>query len=246
MSHKGSQSAILEATKSRSHFSGRGAAKGASGYVNPGDVSGHYDFIKRSGESYSISPPEGGFEKIRVGAAWDSMYVEETALFGLIKKKKKANIDLDLGCLYELHDGTRGAIQAFGKMFGDSENAPYIHLSGDERTGDSEGDDEYMLVNGQKWSEIKRILVYVYIYDGALDWAQVKPQIQIAVPNEHPIVVTLSAHMKGLGLCVIANLENIRNGLVVTNYTEYFPGHNEMDLAYGFGLEWDDGQKSSL
>ncbi|MGB1077801.1 MAG: TerD family protein [Bdellovibrionales bacterium] len=241
---KGSQSSIKEATRSRANFSGRGASKGAAGYVNPNDVSGNYDFVSRSGEAQSISPPEGGFTKIKVGAAWDNMYVEEKAMFGLVKKKKKANIDLDLGCLYELQDGTRGALQAFGDLYGNVKEAPYIRLSGDERTGDSEGDDEYLMINGKKWSEIKRILVYVYIYEGALDWAQVKPQIQVRIPNASPIVVTLSAHMKDLGLCVITELENVRNGIVVTNYTEYFPGHNEMDRAYGFGLEWDDGKKS--
>ncbi len=240
----GSQEALKNATTSRANFSGRGRSKGAAGYVNPSDVTGNYDFVKRSGDAQSISPPEGGFTKIKVGAAWDNVYIEDSKLFGLVKTKKKANIDLDLGCLYELHDGTRGAIQAFGDLYGYLKKAPYIRLSGDERTGDSEGDDEFMIINGKKWSDIKRILVYVYIYEGALDWAQAKPQIQIRVPNEHPIVVTLSAHMKELGLCVIAELENVRNGIVVTNYTEYFPGHDEMDRAYGFGLEWDDGEKT--
>ncbi len=246
MDNGSSKEAIKQATKSRVKFSGRGNAKGAAGFVNPSDVSGNYDFVSRSGETQSISPPEGGFTKIKVGAAWDNQVVEEKSMFGLIKKKKKANIDLDLGCLYEMKDGTRGAIQAFGELFGNLNSEPYIRLSGDERTGDAEGDDEFMLINGQKWSEIKRMIIYVYIYEGALDWAQVKPQIQIRVPNEPPVVVTLSAHMKDLGLCVIAGLENVRNGIVVTNYTEYFPGHDEMDRAYGFGLEWDDGEKKPL
>ncbi len=241
---EGSQQSIKRATESRANFSGRGKARGAAGYINPNDVSGNYDFISRSGEAQSLSPPEGGFTQIRVGAAWDNMIIEEKSLFGLRTKKRKANIDLDLGCLYELQDGTRGALQAFGKLFGNLNTSPYIRLSGDERTGDSEGDDEFLLINGDKWSGIKRLLVYVYIYDGAMDWAQVRPQIQLQVPDQPPIVVTLSSHMKDLGLCVIAELENVRNGLVVTNYTEYFPGHNEMDLAYGFGLEWDDGRKT--
>ena len=240
----GSLESIKNATKSRVKFSGRGGSKGAAGYVNPSDVSGNYDFVSRSGEKQPISPPEGGFTKIKIGAAWDNVTVEETSMFGLIKRKKKANIDVDLGCLYELQDGTRGAIQAFGDLYGALKKPPFMHLSGDERTGDSEGDDEYIMINGKEWPNIKRILIYTYIYEGALDWAQVKPQIQIRVPNEPPTVVTLSAHMKDLGLCVIAELENVRNGIVVTNYTEYFPGHSEMDRAYGFGLEWDDGKKS--
>ncbi|MGE4314487.1 MAG: TerD family protein [Pseudobdellovibrionaceae bacterium] len=244
MSDIKSNQSMAEATRTRADFSGRGAAKGAAGYVNPSDVSGKYDFISRSGETMSLSPPEGGFTKIRIGAAWDVQKVKTKALFGFITKTQKQKIDLDLGCLYELKDGTRGAIQAFGDMFGNLQEPPYMRLSGDERTGESDGEDEYIIVNGAKWPEIKRLLIYVYIYKGALDWAQVQPQIQVRLPNEQPLIVTLSAHMKDLGLCVIAGMENVRDGIVVTNYTEYFPGHNEMDRAYGFGLQWADGVKS--
>lgn len=245
MSDMKSSESMRKATQSRANFSGRGEALGAAGYINPDDVSGKYDFIKRSGETMSFTPPEGGFKQIRVGAAWDVQKVKKKALFGLINVNKKVEVDLDLGCLYETQDGKRGAIQAFGDMYGSLKEHPYIQLSGDERTGASEGDDEYLLINGQKWPEIKRMLIYVYIYKGALDWAHVRPQIQVQVPGrEEPLVVTLSAHMKGLSLCVIAGIENKRNGLLVTNYTEYFPGHNEMDRAYGYGLEWADGAKS--
>ena len=86
--------------------------------------------------------------------------------------------------------------------------------------------------------------MYVYIYKGAMDWSQVRPQIQVRIPGEQPLVVTLSSHMKNLGLCVLTEIKNVRNGMMVENYTEYFPGHNEMDRAYGFGLEWADGAKT--
>ncbi|CAM5532179.1 Tellurium resistance OS=Streptomyces glaucescens OX=1907 GN=SGLAU_10870 PE=4 SV=1 [Streptomyces glaucescens] len=33
------------------------------------------------------------------------------------------NVDLDLGCLYELQDGTKGVVQPLGGYFGDV-NAP--------------------------------------------------------------------------------------------------------------------------
>lgn len=243
MSDIKSSESMRRATKSRANFSGRGNALGAAGYVNPDDVSGKYDFIKRAGETMSFSAPEGGFPKIRVGAAWDVQKIKQKALFGLLNIKKKVEVDLDLGCLYEMQDGRRGAIQAFGDMYGNFNEHPYIRLSGDERTGAAEGDDEFLTINGKHWPDIKRMLVYVYIYKGALDWAHVRPQIHVGVPGEQPLVVTLSSHMKGLGLCVIAGLENKRNGLLVTNYTEYFPGHEEMDRAYGYGLEWADGVK---
>ena len=159
------------------------------------------------------------------------------------KTTKKSGIDLDIGCLYELKNGKRGAIQAFGNMYGALDKEPFIHLSGDERTGEAEGEDELIQVNGKRWDEIKRIIIYIYIYDGADNWETVQPQIQVRVPEEKPMVVTLRARQEQLAICAVAGLENVRGGIRMTNYMEYFSGHPAMDRAFGFGLEWDDGKK---
>lgn len=242
----GSINSLAEATRGRSQFSGHGKSIGAAGYIDPNDQTINADFLGRRGDTLSITPPAEGFGDVRIGAAWDNKMVPDSTLLGkLFKKMKPVDIDLDLGILYELKDGQRGAVQAFGDLMGSYNEAPYLSLSGDERTGDSEGEDEYSHLNGKHWPEFKRILVYVYIYQGALDWAMVRPQIQIRVPGQKPMVVTLSSHHKGLGLCAIAGIENIRDGMVVTNYTEYFPGHAEMDRAFGFGIEWEEGFKTT-
>ena len=242
-----SQESLQNASKSRLEFSKHGGSLGAAGYVCRNQQTAmNNDFLGRSGDKISVSPPKGGFDKIHVGAAWDNDTALSKSLVGrVLGIKKKLDIDLDLGCLYELKDGTRGAVQAFGDMYGSFKSAPYISLSGDERTGDAEGDDEYMLINGHHWSEIKRLILYIYIYKGAQDWAQVSPQIQLRIPEQKQIVITPAVHSKNLSLCVLAGLENIRDGISVTNYTEFFPGHEEMDRAFGWGLEWDDGAKGS-
>lgn len=246
MALSSSQKSINAATQSRARFSGHGKSLGAGGYVDPNATSSDaYDFLASPGETLAITPPEGGFEEINIGAAWEN--ITEPVLGRLGKwlgLSRKADIDLDLGCLYEMADGSRGAIQAFGGPYGAFEQAPYIYLSGDERTGDAPGDDEYISINGRHWDEIKRVIFYIYIYKGALDWAQVKPQIHVRIPGQPPMVVTPGIHHRELALCVIAGIENVRTGLRLTNYTEYFPGHVEMDRAFGFGLSWDDGSKS--
>ena len=242
----GSKASLEDATRSRVNFSGHGNSKGAAGYIDPNDQDINVDFLGRRDDTLSINPPAGGFKEVRIAAAWDNQMILDKSFFGkLFGKAKPADIDLDLGILYELADGTKGAIQAFGETLGSYNTPPYLSLSGDEQTGNSRGDDEFIHLNGQEWPKFKRLLVYVYIYRGALDWAQVKPQIHIHVPNEKPMVVTLSSHHKGLGLCAIAGIENVRDGMKITNHTEYFPGHAEMDRAFGFGIEWADGQKAS-
>ena len=240
-----SADSLAKATESVVDFSGHGAALGAAGYRSASDHPDNCEFLSEPGQGIAVSPGENGFDSMLIGVAWDNIRVENSGFFGrFFKKVTKVGVDLDIGCLYEMQDGTRGSIQAFGEKFGDYNTAPYISLSGDERTGDAEGHDEYMLVNGAKWHEIKRILVYIYIYKGAPSWSEIKPQVVIDVPGENDLYVTLGAHDDALCLCAVGELENVRGGIKLTNRTEYFPGHEEMDRAFGFGLTWEDGKKA--
>ncbi|MFP3428111.1 tellurium resistance protein TerA, partial [Pseudoalteromonas sp. SIMBA_162] len=56
-------------------------------------------------------------------------------------------IDLDLGCMYKLKNGKGGVVQALGNAFGNLEREPYIHLDGDDRSGQSSGG-ENLYLNG--------------------------------------------------------------------------------------------------
>lgn len=248
---KSSADSLIGATQSRSSFSGR-SALGAVGYVSDTDDDA-YSYLGTTGQVDIIQPQEGGYEQIRIGAAWQNLYqgLPGGGFLGKLLGRNKARpqgVDLDLGCLYELHNGERGSLQAFGECYGNFKEEPYMKLSQDDRTGDDDddddGEDEIILINGRKWPEIKRLLVYLYIYDGVTNWAQIKPQIQIRVPGEKPMIVQLHTYKSELSLCAVAGLENVRNGIKMTNFTEYYPGHAEMDRAFGFGLEWDDGKKA--
>lgn len=241
-----SQGSLAEATRSRASFSGHGGSLGAAGYREAANNPDNCEFLNEPGTSIAVNTGPD-FESMLIGVAWDNVKVEqEKSFIGKFFKKKiqKVGIDLDIGCLYELQDGTRGAIQAFGEKFGDFDAPPFMRLSGDERTGNAEGHDEFIMLNGKHWNDIKRVLVYIYIYDGAPRWSEINPQIILDVPGEDDLIVTLGAHNDALALCAVGGLENVRGGIKLTNYTEYFPGHHEMDRAFGFGLDWADGQKA--
>ena len=240
-----STDSMSEASRNRAEYSGHGNAKGAAGY-RPDNEEHIENMLNGFGETLIVQKPEQGFDDIVVGASWDNIEVEQASgLFGkFFKKVTKQGIDIDLGCLYELQDGSRGCLQAFGDMFGAYDSTPYIHLSGDERTGDKEGDDEGMHINGAQWSQIKRLVVYVYIYSGGeFNWEAIRPKITIRIPGEQPLVITPAIKKTDLPVCAVASIENEREAIKFTNFGEYFPGHAEMDRAYGYGLSWDDGHK---
>lgn len=244
-SNGGSKASIEEANRDRAVRSRYGGL-GAAGYISEKDSSQASAFLSRPGETAIVNPPEGGLQDFQIAVAWDNIEVEEAK--GLIdrffkKKVLKKGVDLDLGCLYRKKNGLRGGLQAFGEQHGALNESPFIALSSDERTGDREGPDETILINGAHWDEFERVLLYVYIYKGAENWEAVRPQVQVKVPGEQPMVVTLNASKTEMAVCAVAMLENVRGGIKLTSCLEYFPGHQSMDRAFGFGLEWEAGSK---
>lgn len=243
-----STDSLNEATRERAHFSGHGDAKGAEGVHGTGDVVGPRGFLTQPGETDIVNPQEHGFHDIRIGMEWQNRNragAERNILQKMVAGVTgHGGVDLDLGCLYELQSGARGAIQAFGDRFGKFDEPPFITLSGDDRSGDRKGEDEFLVINGRHWPDIKRVLLYAYIYQGAPDWYNVHPHIEVRVPGEPAMGVTPSLHDGTLPVCAVATLENIRDGIKMTAAIEYFAGHAEMDRAFGYGLHWEEGVKT--
>ncbi len=100
---------------------------------------------------------------MRVNLNWTSR-VKKSGFFRT--SKSTAEVDLDLGCLYELADGKKGVVQALGKKFGSRSQPPYIELDGDDRSG-ANADGENLFINLEHPERFKRILIFAMIYQGA-------------------------------------------------------------------------------
>ena len=151
-------------------------------------------------------------------------------------------IDLDLGCLFELKDGSKGAIQALGNSFGSLNYPPYISLDGDDRTGAS-SNGENLRINGKMISMIRRVLVYTFIYDGIANWKGADGVVTVKCPGSPDIIVRMDEYGSKYAMCAIAMLENVNDTFTVEKIVSFFPGHRYMDQAFGWGLEWVAGSK---
>lgn len=152
-------------------------------------------------------------------------------------------IDLDLGCLFELKDGRKGAVQALGNSFGSLKNPPFVSLDGDDRTGESEGG-ENLRVNGDKVSEIKRLLIYTFIYEGAANWREANGVVTVRYPGSEDLIVRMDEYSTNLKMCAIALMENVNgDSFSVEKQVKFFAGHRQMDQAFNWGLQWVAGRK---
>ncbi len=211
--------------------------------------------LEKSGDKVSLDKRAGqAFGRIRVNLNWHQDSAKPAAPAGFLGKllgqsaPGTAAIDLDIGCLYELTDGARGAVQALGNSWGAFDKAPYIWLDGDDRSGSSSGG-ENIDINGAHFEHIKRVLVYAFIYDGVPNWAATDGVVTITMPDQPPVEVRLDSGARQ-PMCAIALIDNQGGRLQVTKLVEYFSGqgritaHQEMDERYHFGLHWKPGSKS--
>lgn len=242
---RSSYDSIREATDNKTRYSGHGSSAGIAGYRDSGDIThGPGDFLSQAGATRVISIAEGHFEKLDIHLSWNNIVVESRGFFGrLFGKLTKTGIDLDLACLYELKNGDRGCIQGFGELFGAADQPPYIHHLGDERTGNTQGADEVMQVGGAYWENIKRLLVYTYVYQGPTRWSLIKPEMRLEIPDQIPMIVTPGIARDDLAIVALATIENLDGGVRLTNHSEYFSSQPAMDRAFGYGLRWEDGSK---
>lgn len=154
-----------------------------------------------------------------------------------------SGIDLDLGCLFELKDGSKGAVQALGNAFGALNRPPFIALDGDDRTGAAVAG-ENLRINGNEIKNIKRILVYTFIYEGVANWQQADAVVTLKYPGAEDLIVKMDEFNSSLGMCGLALLENVNDETFsVEKIVQFYQGHRDLDEAFHWGLNWRAGRK---
>ncbi|GAB2600325.1 hypothetical protein GCM10027168_36830 [Streptomyces capparidis] len=153
------------------------------------------------------------------------------------------NVDLDLGCMYELADGNKGVVQPLGRLLGGLHKPPYVETSGDDRFGAPSG--ETLYVNFDKKDELRRLLVFVYIYDGTPAFSRANAVVTL-FPNYGPrIEIPLEETAPEARSCAVVLFENRKGEMLVRREVKYVYGfQSELDRLYGWGMQWERGYKS--
>jgi len=198
--------------------------------------------LTKNAPTVSLSKQQGGTARgeLRVNLNW----IARPASGGLFRRQAAAAIDLDLGCLYELTNGRKGVVQALGDAFRSrNDGAPIISLDGDDRTGES-AEGENLRVDLSRLGEIRRILVFTYIYEGTPNWAGANAIVTLYPQGGAPIEILLDEHDPSARTCAIALMESTGSDLSVRREVRYINGtQSALDAAYGWGMSWTKGRK---
>lgn len=196
--------------------------------------------LQKGGDKHSInlvkSTGTGTSLLIHANLNWNQE--KKKGLLSFLKSSQSA--DLDLGCMYEMLDGSKGVIQPLGKNFGSKSAAPFIFLDKDDRDGGS-ADGENMRVF--KPELVKRILFFGLLYAGANDFTAVNGRMFFKISNGEEVSLNLDNAGLNKRFCAAALIENKNGNLTISKEARYFNGHQEADQYYGFGFTWTAGSK---
>lgn len=148
-------------------------------------------------------------------------------------------VDLDLGAYVELNNGERVIVQALGNNFN---FAPYVKLLADDRTGASQ-DGEWLHIDGNSLNDVKRVIIFTFIYEGAANWRKADASVTLHVPDMPPIETKLTEDGNNTGFCAVAELQVISGTVKVERINRFFSGHKQCDEAFGWGFSWSRGSK---
>lgn len=203
--------------------------------------------LTKSSPNVSLTKHGQATGQLRVNLNWNARPPGAPQGGGFLKRLAAAgtssSIDLDLGCLYELTDGSKGVVQALGNAFRNREAGnPVVWLDGDDRSGTNSAG-ENLFVDLSQLHRIRRILVFAFIYEGAPNWAAADGVVTLFPAQGPTIEVRLDEARAGAGMCGIAMIQNRAGELSVNREVNYVSGHDKLDRAYDWSLRWTAGRK---
>ncbi|GAA1540773.1 hypothetical protein GCM10009678_24010 [Actinomadura kijaniata] len=198
--------------------------------------------LTKNAPSVSLTKHGATSGHMRVNLNWSARPGAAKGFLG--KRRRGIDLDLDLCCLWELQDGSKGIIHALGDM-GDLNRPPFIKLDKDDRTGGTESG-ENMTINLDHTREFRRILVFAEIYDGAEDFRGLDAIATLYPIGSPPIEMRMDDCADASRDAVLALIENVNGELVVRREGRFVlppPGRPRwgklsVDQAYGWNLEW--------
>ena len=225
-------------------YTKRPAPSTAPAAAPPAPVSLSKVTLTKSAPTVSLTKQGSATGLLRVNLNWNARPPGQGG--GGLFKKAPAALDLDLGCLYEFTDGSKGVVQALGNSFSarpKDVREKVIWLDGDDRSGTNAAG-ENLFVNLAYANQIKRVMVFALIYQGAANWAAADGVVTLHPATGPQVEVRLDETRDGARICGVAMLESSGGDLSVRREVNYLNGGQRvLDEAYGWGMNWTAGRK---
>ena len=192
-----------------------------------------------SKQAVNLKKGGGGAQQIHINLNWDAPAKKAGFLGGLLGGGN-SKPDLDLGCMFEMADGTKGVIQPMGGNFGSKVAPPYIMLDKDDRSGAAADGENLYIVRPDL---MVRVMIFAMIYEGTANFSTVNGRITVKDQEGSEITVRMDNPDAKNTFCSVCLIEKKGDRVEITKEERYFQHHEQADQHYGFGFRWRAGQK---
>lgn len=193
--------------------------------------------LNKRGDAQRLSLDKSANSKpIHINLNWH--VPKASGLGGLLGMKKSA--DLDLGCMWELADGSKGVIQPLGRRFGSKVQPPFIYLDQDDRSGSSANGENMYLFRPET---LRRCVIFAMIYEGSSNFTEVEGRVTLSDGRGTEIEVRMDAPQPSRTFCAVCSIEHMSGDIQIRKEEMYFRDHEECDHHFGFGFRWVAGSK---
>ena len=101
-----------------------------------------------------------------------------------------------------------------------------------------------LMPDGNRIAEIRRVLVYTFIYEGVANWQQADATVTIRYPGAEDLIVKMDSFNSSDIMCGLVLLENVNNETFsVEKIVQFYKGHEALDQAFHWGMRWKAGRK---
>lgn len=204
--------------------------------------------LEKGGDKHRINLDKGTpvMGEIKINLDWSKG--------GFFKNLLGNAIDLDLGCFYELKSGKKRLIDGLQFSHGRGGNrsqqtnqgcydaSPFIWHKGDDRGASAESG-ETILVNPTGIQDIRRIIVYTFIYEGVAQWSETNAVVKVTIPGHDDVVVQMGSQTSNKKFCAIAELDFEGDSITVQKLVTFHTSHSDCDKMYGWGFNYSTGTK---
>lgn len=144
-------------------------------------------------------------------------------------------LELELGCFYEMVDGTRGLLQIWDGR-GHIDRAPFIRLEG-SKMADGKGCQKLAIAGGHR-AKIKRLQLYAFIPDGAANWAMASVAMTATLGDHPPVSMAIDKGQDGHAIVAMMTIDQTQQSVVATYQAQFAWRHPELDALLGWGMSW--------
>ena len=144
-------------------------------------------------------------------------------------------LELELGCFFELADGTRGVLQTWDNR-GLLDGLPFIRLNPSEMIGGRGR--QQMLINASQPDRFKGLTIFAFIPGGSPNWSAAGVALVTTCAGQIDVSTELTEGKNGNAIVAMLDMAFSGNAISLQHRALFAARHSDLDEQLGWDMQW--------